>query len=207
MVLRLCGAAFIVLMGGCAAPQGAVPQSESIAAKQANETSDYVIGPGDVLSVFVYERPELSVTDLPVRPDGRISIPLASDIVAAGLTPSALASAISQKLGKYEKDPNVTVMVRNFLGPFDRQIRVIGQATDPMAIPYREHMTVLDVMIQTKGLTRFAAGNRSVLIRRTAGGPPIRIDLRLADLIKDGDLSQNMEMQPGDTLIIPQTWF
>ncbi len=169
--------------------------------------SDYVIGPGDTLSVFVYERPELSVTDLPVRPDGRISIPLVPDVVAAGLTPSQLADTISKKLDKYEKDPNVTVMVRNFLGPFDRQIRVIGEATDPMAIPYREHMTVLDVMIQTKGLTRFAAGNRAVLIRRVPGGPPIRMDLRLSDLLKNGDLSQNVEMQPGDTLIIPQTWF
>jgi len=166
-----------------------------------------VIGPGDKLNIFVYDNPQLSVSDLPVRPDGRISIPLVPDVVAAGQTPASLGRILAQRLEKYEKDANVTVIVREFVGPFDRQIRVIGEATDPQAIAYREHMTVLDVMIQTKGLTRFAAGNRSVIVRNVNGGPPSRIDVRLSDLIKDGDLSQNVEMQPGDTLIIPQSWF
>ena len=104
------------------------------------------------------------------------------------------------------KEPNVTVIVSGFVGPLSRQIRVIGEATDPQAIPYREHMTVLDLMIMTKGLTRYAAGNRAVIVRRNDGKQET-IHVRLNDLLKDGDISQNVELQPGDTLIIPQTWF
>jgi polysaccharide export outer membrane protein len=163
-------------------------------------------GPGDVLSMFVYEAPPLSVSDLPVRPDGRISVPLVPDVMAAGKTPSQLGSEISDKLKKYVNDPNVTVMVHNFQGPADRQVRVIGEATDPQAIPYRENMTVLDVMIATKGLTKFAAGNRAVILRHV-GGKEVRIPVHLADLIKDGDIRQNVAMRPGDTVIIPQSYF
>jgi polysaccharide export outer membrane protein len=135
-----------------------------------------------------------------------MSSPLISDIVAAGKTPPQLAQDIAEQLKQYIVDPNVTVMVQNFIGPFDRQIRVIGEAAEPQAIAFRQHMTVLDVMIQTKGLTRFAAGNRSILVRRV-NGQERDIPIRLADLIKDGDIRQNVELQPGDTLIIPQSWF
>ena len=166
----------------------------------------YVIGPGDVLSIFVYEAPPLSVTELPVRPDGRISVPLVSDVVAAGKTPTELGHDIAESLKKFVNDPNVTVMVRSFQGPSDRQVRVIGEATDPQAIPYRENMSLLDVMIATKGLTKFAAGNRAVIVRR-ADGAERRIRVHLSDLIKDGDISQNVMMRPGDTLIIPQSFF
>jgi len=165
-----------------------------------------VIGPGDVLSIFVYEAPPLSVSELPVRPDGRISVPLVPDVMAAGKTPSELGADIALALKKFVNDPNVTVMVRSFQGPSERQVKVIGEATDPQAIPYRENMSLLDVMIATKGLTRFAAGNRAVIVRK-AGGAEKRIHVRLSDLIKDGDISQNMMMQPGDTLIIPQSFF
>jgi polysaccharide export outer membrane protein len=192
----------MLVLSGCGTQQAA-----DTAVKPAAETGEYVIGPGDRLSIFVFENPQLNVSDLPVRPDGRISMPLVPDVVAAGQTSTALAHTLAERLAKYEKDANVTVMVREFVGPFDRQIKVIGEATDPQAIAYRDHMTVLDVMIVTKGLTRFAAGNRSVIVRNVAGGPPVRLNVRLSDLIKDGDLSQNVEMQPGDTLIIPQTWF
>jgi polysaccharide export outer membrane protein len=168
--------------------------------------SDYVIGPGDVLSIFVYEAPPLSVNELPVRPDGRISVPLVPDVMAAGKTPSQLGAEISSKLKKYVNDPNVTVMVHSFQGPADRQVRVIGEATDPQAIPYRENMSVLDVMIATKGLTKFAAGNRAVIVRHI-GLKEERIPVHLSDLIKDGDISQNVMMRPGDTLIIPQSYF
>jgi polysaccharide export outer membrane protein len=168
--------------------------------------SEYVIGPGDVLSISVYESPQLSVTDLPVRPDGRISVPLAQDLTAAGKTPAQLGHDIEDKLKKFVQVPNVTVMVRSFQGPPDRQVRVIGEAVDPLAIPYRENLTVLDVMIATKGLTKFAAGNKAVIIRRT-GGKEQRLHVHLSDLIKDGDISQNVAMRPGDTLIIPQSWF
>ena len=169
-------------------------------------SSQYVIGPGDVLSIFVYQAPPLSVSDLPVRPDGRISVPLVPDVMAAGKTPSQLGAEISDKLKKYVNDPNVTVMVHNFQGPADRQVRVIGEATDPQAIPYRENMTVLDVMIATKGLTKFAAGNRAVILRHV-GAKEVRIPVHLADLIKDGDIKQNVTMRPGDTVIIPQSYF
>jgi polysaccharide export outer membrane protein len=172
----------------------------------ADQASQYIIGPGDVLSIFVYEAPPLSVAELPVRPDGRISVPLVPDMVAAGKTPSQLAHEIEGKLKKYVQTPNVTVMVRTFQGPAERQVRVIGEASDPQAIPYRENMTVLDVMIATKGLTKYAAGNRAMIVRHT-GGKEERIPVHLSDLIKDGDISQNVAIRPGDTLIIPQSYF
>jgi polysaccharide export outer membrane protein len=200
---------------GCA-DSGNAPSAT--AASSPRKTSDgkpgdtapidqYVIGSGDSLSVFVYRNADLSEPAVSVRPDGRISVPLIEDIMAAGKTPTQLARDIEVGLKKYIQDPNVTVIIRSFVGPFDRQIRVIGEATDPAAIPYREHMTLLDVMIATKGLTKYAAGNRAEIIRRGADGKPTPIKVRLNDLIKDGDISQNIEMQPGDTLIIPQTWF
>ena len=126
---------------------------------------DYIIGSGNSLSIFVYRNPDLSEGGVAVRPDGRISTPLIEDIVAAGKTPTQLAREIEQRLAKYIQDPNVTVIVRGFIGPPDRQVRVIGEATDPIAIPYRDHMTLLDVMIATKGLTKYAAGNRAVIVR------------------------------------------
>jgi polysaccharide export outer membrane protein len=170
----------------------------------------YVIGPGDRLSVFVYDSPQLSA-EVPVRPDGRIATPLVQDLIAAGKTPGELAQEMASRLKDYIKDPRVTIMVREFVGPLDRQIRVIGEAAEPLALPYRDNMTVLDVMIASKGLTRYAAGNRAVILRRlrdkTGAEQQETIHVRLADLMKDGDISQNVAMQPGDTLIIPQSWF
>ena len=129
------------------------------------------------------------------------------DIAAAGKTPTALAKDIEAKLKEYiVKQPNVSVIVSGFVGPLDRQIRVIGEATEPLAIPYRDKMTVLDVMIQTKGLTRYAAGNSSVIVRQV-GGKRQTLKVRLSDLLRDGDIDQNVAMLPGDTLIIPQSWF
>ena len=142
-----------------------------------------------------------------MRPDGRISTPLIEDIVAAGKTPTILAREIEERLKKYIQDPNVTVIVRGFIGPPDRQVRVIGEATDPVAIPYRDHMTLLDVMIATKGLTKYAAGNRAVIVRIGPDGKSQSIRVKLSDLVKYGDISQNIDMNPGDTLIIPQSWF
>jgi polysaccharide export outer membrane protein len=168
--------------------------------------SQYVIGPGDRLQVFVYEAPNLSLSGVPVRPDGRLSLPLVPDVVAAGKTPSELAAVITERLKEFVKNPNVSVIVQGFTGPFDRQIRVIGEATEPMAMAYSDRMTVLDVMIATKGLTRYASGNSAVIVRR-ANGHQQSIRVRLSDLLKDGDVSQNVDMEPGDTLIIPQTYF
>jgi polysaccharide export outer membrane protein len=127
-------------------------------------------------------------------------------MVAAGKTPSQLAQDLTERLKEFVKEPNVTVIVSSFVGPLNRQIRVIGEAAEPQAVPYRDHMTVLDLMIMTKGLTRYAAGNRAVIVRRV-GDKQESIHVRLADLLKDGDISQNVELQPGDTLIIPQSWF
>lgn len=167
---------------------------------------DYLIGPGDSLSVVVYGNRELSA-EVPVRPDGRVSVPLVQDIQAAGKTPSQLATEIEGQLRRFVREPNVTVLVRSFVGQPDRQVRVIGEAAQPIAIPYVEGMTVLDVMIASKGLTRYAAGNRAEIVRRGPDGASRNIRVRLSDLLRDGDISQNLPMQPGDTLIIPQGWF
>lgn len=168
-------------------------------------SADYILGPGDALTITVYHNPELSLS-LPVRPDGRISMPLVPDMEAAGKTPTRLGDDLKAKLKDYVKDVDVTVVVTGFIGPFDRQVRVIGEATTPLALPYRDHMTLLDVMIEAKGLTRFAAGNSAEIIRRN-GNRTDTIPVRLGDLIRDGDITQNVPMRPGDTLIIPQTWF
>ncbi len=190
----------VLLLFGCTDPK-----SPAGADAAPVVSAPYVIGPGDNLGIFVYDNPQLSA-EIPVRPDGRISTPLISDIMAAGKTPSQLGAEIEERLKEYVKDPHVTVMVRGFVGPFDQQIRVIGEATDPQAIPYRDGMTVLDVMIATKGLTRYAAGNRAIIVRRI-GTKKETIHVHLSDLLKDGDITQNVAMRPGDTLIIPQTWF
>lgn len=191
------------LLAGC---HGSSPLAIKAPSAEVAASMPYLIGPGDQLSVFVYQSPQLSVPNLAVRPDGRISLPLIPDISAAGKTPTALAKDIEGKLKDYVKQPNVSVIVSGFVGPLDRQIRVIGEATEPLAIPYRDKMTVLDVMIQTKGLTRYAAGNSSVIVRQV-GGKRQTLKVRLSDLLRDGDIDQNVAMLPGDTLIIPQSWF
>jgi polysaccharide export outer membrane protein len=174
---------------------------------ETSRAPEYVIGPGDNLQVAVYRMPELSAT-LPVRPDGRLSLPLIPDIQAAGKTPTQLAKEVETQLRQYVREPTVSVMVTSFIGMPNLQVRIIGEAAQPMAIPYVEGMTVLDVVIRAGGLTRYASGNRAEIIRRA--GPdttPQTIRVRLADLIRDGDISQDIAMRPGDTLIIPQGWF
>jgi polysaccharide biosynthesis/export protein len=165
----------------------------------------YLIGPDDRLQIFVWRNTELSTT-VPVRPDGKISIPLVEDIQAAGKTPTALARDVEKSLKKFVDNPIVTVMVINFVGPFSQQIRVVGQAAQPRAVPYREHLSVLDVMIQVGGLTQFAAGNRATLIRMENGQQVVH-ELRLDDLLKDGDITANADLLPGDVIIIPLSYF
>jgi polysaccharide export outer membrane protein len=167
--------------------------------------SDYVIGPGDTLQIFVYRSPELSV-EVPVRPDGQISMPLIADVEAAGQVPVQLARHIEERLRTYVREPNVTVIVRAFVGPASRQIRIVGEAAQLRSVPFREGLTVLDVLIQSGGLTRYAAGNRARIIRRE-GESQRAIPLRLADLLSTGDLSQDVALRPGDTIVIPQGWF
>jgi len=143
---------------------------------------------------------------VPVRPDGRISIPLIEDLQAAGKTPTQLGRDIETQLKKYIQDPIATVIVTTFNGPYSRQVRVVGEAAHPQAIPYRDNMTLLDVMIAVGGLTQFAAGNRATIVR-TAQNKETPFRVRVADLIKSGDVSANVQMLPGDVLIIPQSWF
>lgn len=206
-VVAVLACVLLAACGSAGPPAGATGANP--AAKQPGDVNggEYLIGAGDSLSVFVYRNPDLSEPGVAVRPDGRISTPLIDDITAAGKTPTQLAHEIEERLKKYIQDPTVTVIVRSFVGPADRQIKVIGEATDPQAIPYRDGMTLLDVMIATKGLTKYAAGNRAVIIRRDAEGKQDTIPARLSDLLKNGDISQNVDMRPGDTVIIPQSWF
>lgn len=164
----------------------------------------YLIGPGDVVSVIVWRNPDLSMS-VPVRPDGRISLPLVEDLSAAGKDPATVAREIERSLTKYLRDPVVTVVVTEFRGPYSEQIRVIGQAAKPQALPYRENMTLLDVMIAVGGITDFADGNRSNILRTSEGNKLYSV--RLDDLLRDGDISANVPVKPGDVLIIPESWF
>jgi len=167
--------------------------------------TEYRIGPGDSLQIFVWNHPELSVT-VPVRPDGKISTPLIENMVAEGKTPSALSRDMEAALGEYVRSPTVNVIVTTFVGAYSEQVRVVGQAQEPRALPYRANMTVLDVMIEVGGLADFAAGNRALVLRRE-GNQQLRIPVRLSDLLNDGDISANMPMRPGDVLIIPESRF
>jgi polysaccharide export outer membrane protein len=191
----------LAVLSGCSSSE-TLPPASSLPPEPG---PDYVIGPLDNLTVFVRRNPELTQS-MPVRPDGRISVPLIEDLQAAGKTPTQLARDIEGQLKKFIQDPIVTVMVTAFVGPYARQVRVVGEAAHPQAIPYRENMTLLDVMIAVGGLTQFAAGNRATLVRDVNGqqtGYRVRID----DLLKDGDVKANVQMLPGDVLIVPQSWF
>jgi len=167
--------------------------------------TEYRIGPGDDLQVFVWNHPELTVT-VPVRPDGLISTPLVENMKAEGKTPSQLSRDLETALSEYVRTPTVNVIVTQFVGAYGDQIRVVGQAQKPQSLPYRANMTVLDVMIAVGGLAEFAAGNRAVIVRRQ-GDQQLRIPIRLADLMNDGDIGANVAMQPGDVLIIPESRF
>jgi len=195
----------LLMVAGCARPS-APPDNAAVLLE--GKTSEYLIGPGDTLNVFVFRAPELSANDLTVRPDGRLSTPLVPEIQAAGRTPSQLAHEIGERLKRYVLEPTVTIMVKSFVGQSNQQIRVIGEAAQPMSMPYRDGMSVLDVMIEAKGLTRYAAGNRAEIIRRSAAGQRAEtIRVRLSDLLRDGDVSQDVLLRPGDTLVIPSSWF
>jgi polysaccharide export outer membrane protein len=167
--------------------------------------AEYRIGPGDQLQIFVWHNPDLSLA-VPVRPDGRISIPLVQDVYALGKTPMELSADVQEKLKQFVTDPQVTIIVESFVGPFPQQVRVIGEAEKPAAVPYRANMTLLDLMIQVGGLTRFAAGNRAVIIR-TTNGEEHTYPIHLSSLINDGEIKYNAPVEPGDILIIPQTYF
>jgi polysaccharide export outer membrane protein len=165
----------------------------------------YLVGPGDQLTIFVWRNPEISGT-FTVRPDGKVSTSLVEDIEVAGRTPSMLARQLEEQLSTYINNPRVTVSIENFSGPFSEQVRVIGEATNPRAVNYTQHMTLLDIMIQFGGLTDFASGNSAKLVR-VIENEQKTFDIDIEDLIKNGDISKNVDILPGDVIIIPEAWF
>lgn len=164
----------------------------------------YIIGPGDNVNIFVWRNPEVSQS-VTVRPDGKITTPLVDELQASGKTPTQLARDIEEVLSIYIRQPIVTVMVAGGVGPFTEQIRVVGEAANPQALTYREKMTLLDLMIQVGGVTEFAAANNATILR-VVNGELRQYGVRIDDLLKGGDISANVDMLPGDVLIIPESW-
>ncbi|MDH5230205.1 MAG: polysaccharide export protein [Gammaproteobacteria bacterium] len=185
-------------------PEGKTEQAQANQAKVKEEVQ-YLIGPGDVLRVFVWRNEELSTT-VPVRPDGRISLPLVEEVEASDKTPRQLANEIEQSLSLYIKNPKVSVIVTEFGGSYNQQIKVVGEVVNPQAIPYRKNMTVLDAIIVVGGLSEFAAGNRAKIIRRI-GGQTQEIPVKLKSLLKRGDIRNNHKLVPGDVILVPETFF
>jgi polysaccharide export outer membrane protein len=182
---------------GCASPYPPAPPIAS------SPDYNYVIGPGDTVNISVWRNPELSMS-VPVRPDGKITGPLVEDLPVIGKDSTTIAREMEKVLSKYVRDPIVTVIVTNFVGPYSEQIRIIGEASRPQALPYRQKMTLLDVMISVGGITDFADGNAASILRGSEGK---QYNVRLRDLLRRGDVSANVEMKPGDVVIIPQSWF
>lgn len=193
--------AFVATLGACASGPADFPPAP---AEAANQGYSYIVGPGDTVNIIVSRNPELSMS-VPVRPDGKISAPLVDELTAQGKNSVELAREIEKQLSKYIRDPVVTVIVTGFVGPYSEQVRVVGEAAKPQFLPYKQKMTVLDVMIAVGGLTDFAAGNSATILRTSENNK--QYSVRLRDLMKRGDISANVEMMPGDILIIPQSFF
>jgi polysaccharide export outer membrane protein len=197
--------AVVSVLGLAACSTMSPPASSDILAAPPAANTDYIIAPGAVVKVFVWQHPDLSTT-VPVRPDGKISTPLVEDMVAAGKTPTMLARDMEEVLSKYIRQPTVNVIMDTASPSFQQQVRVVGQAANAQALAYSAGMTLLDVMIQVGGLGEFAAGNRAKLMRRTAEGQ-VEVPLRLDALLNSGDMRQNIAIQPGDVIIIPEARF
>jgi polysaccharide export outer membrane protein len=193
-------ASAVIGLAGCATT-GSHPPAPQAADAPAQR---YKIGPLDTLNIVVWRNPEISST-VTVRPDGFISTPLVEDVQAAGRNPADLSRDLEKALAKYIREPVVSVVVSGFQGIYSEQIRIVGEAAKPQSVPYRQNMTILDVMIQVGGMTDFADGNGAVLIRGAEGGK--QYSVRLKDLLKRGDISANVPMMPGDVIIVPQSWF
>lgn len=196
------GLLLTVFLGGCSVferrdqpPLGEISDSDYT----------YLIGPGDNLNIFVWRNPDIS-SSVVVRPDGKVSTPLVDDLQASGRTPTELAREVENVLSEYIRDPLVTISVSGFVGEYYEQIRVLGEAAEPRSIPYRRSMTLLDVMIDVGGLTDFADGNGATLVR-TTGDEQTEFRVRLEDLVRDGDITANRAVQPGDIIIIPESFF
>ena len=194
----LLGAVVASSLVGCAS---SLPPAPPLA---ADAEYNYVLGAGDSVNIVVWRNPELSMS-VPIRPDGKITTPLVEDLVAQGKDTSTLARDIEKELAKFIREPVVTVIATSFAGPYSEQIRVVGEASEPRILPYNQKMTLLDVMIAVGGLTEFADGNSATILRTGEGNK--QYSVRIKDLIKRGDVSANVEMKPGDVLIIPRSWF
>ncbi len=203
--LRRTGALVLFLALGACGGGGGTNVVDGAPGPQRVDNDDYIIGPGDVLQVFVWGHQDLS-SNVQVRPDGQISTPLVEDMQAAGKTPTDLARAVEESLSEYVRSPTVTIIVQQFIGEYDRQIRVVGQAAQPQALAYRDGMTLLDVMITVGGLAEFASGNKAKIVRRVDGQEQT-IKVRISDLLNKGDMDQNVRMMPGDVLVIPESIF
>jgi polysaccharide export outer membrane protein len=205
----LAGSAMVsLLLSGCA---GAGPATQlppaSFVSMQEGPGEEYVIGPLDELTIFVWRNPELGAS-VQVRPDGRITTPLITDMPAVGKTPSMLAEDVKLQLSQYIQDPLVSVIVNKFAGTFSQQVRIVGATEKPASIPYRANMTLLDAMIAVGGLSEYAAGNRAKLIRfDKEQGRQREFQLRLGDLLKKGESRANVMLMPGDVIIIPESMF
>lgn len=196
----------ILLTTGCASNSTKLPSATKYTSITTSvDDYQYLIGPGDNLSIFVWRNPDISGSFI-VRPDGKVTTSLVEDIEVSGKTATMLAREIEEQLGKYINNPRVTVSVTNFTGPLSEQVRVIGEATNPSAVSYTERMTLLDLMIAVGGLTEFADGNDAKLVRMVAGEQK-SYGIRIDDLIKNGDIEENIDMLPGDIIIIPEAWF
>ncbi len=195
-------------LAGCSGTSGG-PQlpPASFVSMQEGPGEEYVIGPLDELTIFVWRNPELGAK-VQVRPDGRITTPLITDMPAVGKTPAMLAEDLKLQLSQYINEPLVSVIVNNFSGTFSQQIRVVGATEKPASIPYRANMTLLDAMIAVGGLSEFASGNKARLIRFNRGtGQQQEYALRIGDLLKRGETKANVMLRPGDVIIIPESMF
>ncbi len=192
-----------VMLSGC----GSQPDISEISGAQRFPDQDYtyVIGPGDTMEIFVWGNEELTTTGI-VRPDGKFTTRLVEDLEASGKTSTQLARDIEAAYSKYVRSPVVSVIVNGFVGVPEQKVRVVGEASQPISVPYRKHMTLLDLMVDVGGITEYAAGNKAVLVRLENGGQR-SYGLRLDDLINGGDISANLNLLPGDIVIIPESWF
>jgi polysaccharide export outer membrane protein len=192
---------YLLMLSGCATQHPLLPPATG----QERYSTKYRVAPGDSIQLFVWRNPEVS-TSVPVRPDGFLSAPLLEDIPAAGKTPTELARDIEEELSVYLREPLVTVIVNGFVGIYSEQIRIVGEASEPQALLYSDEMTLLDVMIAVGGLTDFADGNAATIVR-VEDGQPHQYTVLVEELIKDGNIAANVDMKPGDILIIPEAWF
>lgn len=206
MTKTLFSAFVLLLIAGCANKNVVEPSITPMPAQATKAVYEYEIGPGDSLNIFVWRNPDVSVDNIPVRPDGKITIPLVEDLVVTNKSPNQVARDIEALLSVYIQEPKVTVTVVNFSGGYAKQVRVVGEASQPQALAYRQGMTLLDLMITVGGLTEFAAGNKAHIIRNSSGSQQT-IDVKISDLLDNGDISANLEIHPGDILIIPESWF